>query len=57
MCVLLKPSSVNLHNMDVLPTPESPSMRSLIRTSYCFAILTKGVLVLFHSMIKQFSHG
>lgn len=33
------PFSVNLRSMQVFPTPESPSMSSLNKTSYCLAIL------------------
>lgn len=32
--------SVNLHNKQVLPTPESPRSRSLNSTSYCLAMLS-----------------
>lgn len=43
--------SVNLHNKQVLPTPESPSSRSLNSTSYCLAMVSYG------QQLKELSVG
>lgn len=38
MCVVSKSLSVNRRNMQVFPTPESPSMSSRNKKSYCLAM-------------------
>lgn len=44
ICVGLNSLSVNLRSMQVFPTPESPSMSSLTKTSYCFAMIKTKIL-------------